>query len=195
MNENHFIGRKTEAKLLEKTVESHKSEFVAVYGRRRVGKTMLIRQVFNNTFTFKSTAIGNVGTEKQLFNFYISLEKHRGELGDKPIPENWFMAFQQLIAYLEKVPDKKKVVFLDELPWFDTDKSDFVQSLEHFLEPLGFRQKRYYTDYMWLCCLLDDQQPHQQQRGASQQGYPKDRVRAFFPKRSRTTAKTEKPRH
>ena len=65
-----FIGRKREIKRLETLINSHKSEFVAVYGRRRVGKTLLIRHVFNNDFSFYTTATVNVKMQQQLFTFH-----------------------------------------------------------------------------------------------------------------------------
>lgn len=128
----HFIGREKEKKRLEDLKYSHRSEFVAVYGRRRVGKTMLIRQVFKNEFVFQATAITNVTKQQQLLNFATSLRRYDEAIKYEPIPTNWFLAFQQLIDYLEKSEAKKKVIFLDELPWFDNQKSDFIQSLEHF---------------------------------------------------------------
>ncbi len=128
----HFIGRKKEQKRLEEKKESYRSEFIAVYGRRRVGKTMLIRKTFNNNFTFQITAIANVDKQQQLLNFVTTLRRYDKSALNKPIPKNWFSAFQQLIDYLEKVTTEKKVIFLDELPWFDNQKSYFIQSLEHF---------------------------------------------------------------
>lgn len=128
----HFIGREKEWKKLESLKQSSRSEFVAVYGRRRVGKTVLIREVFHNTFSFQATATANVPTKLQLLNFYTALETYRKSLGKNDLPTTWFEAFQQLIAYLEQQTEEKKVIFLDELPWFDTPKSYFVPSLEHF---------------------------------------------------------------
>lgn len=128
----HFIGRKKEINRLENIKNSYKSEFVAIYGRRRVGKTVLVRTVFNNEFAFQATAIANVNKQQQLLNFHTALEKYCGNQGDTPLPSSWFVAFQQLIAYLETIKTPRKVIFLDELPWFDTPKSDFIQSLEHF---------------------------------------------------------------
>ncbi|MEM0991783.1 MAG: ATP-binding protein [Bacteroidota bacterium] len=128
----HFIGRKQEQASLEELKNSYRSEFVAVYGRRRVGKTMLIRKVFDNQFAFQATAIANVDKQQQLLNFTAALHTYDESLMGKPIPKNWFFAFQLLIKYLETLDTPKKVVFLDELPWFDNQKSDFVQSLEHF---------------------------------------------------------------
>ncbi|MCB0609111.1 MAG: AAA family ATPase [Lewinella sp.] len=128
----YFIGREKELKRLEEIKGSYKSEFIAVYGRRRVGKTMLIKQVFKNEFVFHVTAIANVTKQQQLLNFATALRKYDPTATQKPVPTNWFFAFQQLIQYLEQSPAEKKVIFLDELPWFDNQKSDFIQSLEHF---------------------------------------------------------------
>lgn len=127
-----FIAREKEIKKLQKILTSRRSEFVAVYGRRRVGKTFLIRKVFNNNFTFHATAIANVNKKLQLVNFYTSLKKYQGKSSPEKLPKTWFDAFQQLMELLEKSKAKRKVVFLDELPWFDNPKSDFVPSLEHF---------------------------------------------------------------
>ncbi|MFK7906264.1 MAG: ATP-binding protein [Chitinophagales bacterium] len=129
----HFIGRKREIKRLEALKKSHKSEFVAVYGRRRVGKTLLIRHVFNNDFSFYTTATVNVKMQQQLFTFHSALmtAQHKSAEGGEA-PKNWFIAFQRLITYLENLDTPKKVIFFDELPWFDTPKSSFLQALDHF---------------------------------------------------------------
>ncbi|MGB0929198.1 MAG: ATP-binding protein [Chitinophagales bacterium] len=92
----NFIGREKEWKKLEVLKNSSRSEFVAVYGRRRVGKTVLIREAFQNTFTFQATATANVPTKLQLLNFYTALETHRKGLGKNDFPSTWFEAFQQL---------------------------------------------------------------------------------------------------
>ena len=128
----YFIGREKEQQRLAEAKNSYRSEFVAIYGRRRVGKTMLIRHAFDNDFAFQVTAIANVTQEQQLINFATALRRYDTKIADKPIPKNWFFAFQELIDYLEKVETERKVIFLDELPWFDNTKSDFIQSLEHF---------------------------------------------------------------
>jgi uncharacterized protein len=126
----NIIGRYKEIEVLNKSYNSTKSEFVAIYGRRRVGKTFLIRQTFSENTTFQLTGVNNATSRQQLANFYAALTKQQG--GDFSIPKNWFDAFQQLITVLEKSADTKKVIFLDELPWLDTPKSDFLIALEHF---------------------------------------------------------------
>ncbi|MEM6321083.1 MAG: ATP-binding protein [Bacteroidota bacterium] len=126
-----FIGREREIKKLRSITKSRGSEFVAIYGRRRVGKTLLVRTVFQNNFTFQLTAIANVSKQQQLLHFHTALQKYHPNK-TLPIASNWFLAFQQLISFLETSPDQQKVIFLDELPWFDNQKSDFIPSLEHF---------------------------------------------------------------
>ena len=125
-----IIGRQKEIEVLNKAYNSSKSEFVAVYGRRRVGKTFLVRQTFSQSITFQLTGINNATSRQQLAKFYATVNKVRDE--NKPIPRNWFEAFQVLIDILEEGNDAKKVIFLDELPWLDTPKSDFLIALEHF---------------------------------------------------------------
>ncbi|GAB3420546.1 ATP-binding protein [Niabella aquatica] len=103
-----------------------------MYGRRRVGKTFLIREAFNNRFDFYITGIANVNTQQQLLNFHLALKKYDPSGKENKPAENWLIAFQQLITLLEGKESKKKVIFLDELPWLDTAQSGFMPALEHF---------------------------------------------------------------
>jgi len=128
---NNLIGRRKELSVLKSLSASNKSEFVAVYGRRRVGKTFLIRTAFSQLFTFQITAFGNASLSQQLINFHINLQKLSPETENSP-PSDWITAFQRLTVYLEKSDDSRKTVFFDELPWFDTHGSGFIQALEHF---------------------------------------------------------------
>ncbi|GHS96209.1 ATPase [Bacteroidia bacterium] len=126
-----IIGRKEEQKSLTEYIESGSPEFVVVYGRRRVGKTFLIKEFFNNRFSFYLTGLANTGTKKQLRNFNTSMQKY-GKM-PYPVANTWFDAFEQLIHLLEHSSKKgKKVVFFDELPWLDTARSGFITALEHF---------------------------------------------------------------
>lgn len=125
-----LIGRKEEQKQLQKAYHSEYSEFVAVYGRRRVGKTFLIRETFNYTFTFTHTGVSQKNTRGQLQEFHLSLK--RQGLRKSAIPNNWIEAFEQLSLFLEQSKDQRKVVFIDEMPWMDAPRSGFVSALEHF---------------------------------------------------------------
>jgi len=128
---NEIIGRKKELSALKSLLASKKSEFVAVYGRRRVGKTYLIRSAFDEQFSFQVTALGNAKLAQQLTNFHIALQKVYPPIENNPA-KDWFTAFQQLVGYIENVKDTRKILFFDELPWFDTHGSGFIQALEHF---------------------------------------------------------------
>jgi uncharacterized protein len=129
---NYFIGREQEIQLLEKIYREERPSFVALYGRRRIGKTELVRRVLGKEIIFHMTGIANVTTEQQLANFQAAFERQAPLNLHRRMPQNWFTAFQQLITFLEKSPQGKKVIFFDELPWLDTPKSDFMSSLEHF---------------------------------------------------------------
>ncbi|MBZ4189279.1 AAA family ATPase [Niabella beijingensis] len=127
-----LIGRKKEQEQLKKICTSAQSEFIAVYGRRRVGKTFLIRETFANNFDFYITGMANVNTRQQLLNFHLALNKYDPAAKENIPPENWLMAFQRLITLLETKTSDQKIVFLDELPWLDTAQSGFMPALEHF---------------------------------------------------------------
>jgi AAA+ ATPase superfamily predicted ATPase len=128
----NIIGRHKELKLLNSLKHNDSATFVAVFGRRRVGKTFLIRNAFDNQFTFQLTGLGKGGVKKQLNNFYAAFAKQMPPGVEVPFPKDWFWAFQQLSTWLESLPAGKKTIFLDELPWFDTPQSGFVSALEHF---------------------------------------------------------------
>lgn len=135
-----LIGRQKEIDLLNRLYKSDKSEFVALYGRRRVGKTFLIKELFGDRYDFHVTGLSNVGMERQLSNFFIALNRFDKTLEKEEIPNNWFDAFQLLIKVLERKKQKRKVVFIDELPWLDTARSEFIPALEHFWNSWAFHQ-------------------------------------------------------
>lgn len=127
-----IIGRKKEIQKLDAIVQSKKSEFLTVYGRRRVGKTFLIREYFGYQFDFQVSGLANADTSQQLFNFDSALRKQSTLVFETP-SSNWLIAFQRLEEHLESIKKtERKVVFFDELSWFDTHGSDFVMGLEHF---------------------------------------------------------------
>lgn len=125
-----LIGRKRQQKLLYSLLESEESEFVAIYGRRRVGKTYLIRETFSNQITFQHTGLQNVDRKGQLKEFGRSLQL--AGMSKVPRLSDWSDAFFALSQFLQSRPEGKKVVFIDELPWMDTPKSNLVAALDHF---------------------------------------------------------------
>ncbi|MDE6714901.1 MAG: ATP-binding protein, partial [Muribaculaceae bacterium] len=122
------------------------SKFIAVYGRRRVGKTDLIRETFNYSFTFQHTGMARGKMKDQLLSFRESLQKVAGKRYNQF--KNWYEAFFALEAWLESLPEGKKVIFLDELPWMDTPKSNFISGLEHFWNAWALARK----DILLIVC-------------------------------------------
>ncbi len=126
-----IVGRGPEIRIIRKLEVSGKSEFLALFGRRRIGKTFLIRSLYQDNFTFYITGMANVSMQQQLINFNLSLRRQDPQ-NEWEAPTNWQFAFQQLISFTEKSKKDRKIIFIDELPWFDTMHSDFIPALEHF---------------------------------------------------------------
>ena len=124
-----MIGREKEQAVLKELEKSDHSELAIVYGRRRVGKTFLVRETFNYEFAFSHTGVENGTLRDELFAFWDSLRDAGCECER---PKDWWSAFGELKNYLRKRPEGKKVVFLDELPWMDSHKSGFIKALESF---------------------------------------------------------------
>ncbi len=129
----NIIGRTSEIASLNDAFTSKASEFVAVYGRRRVGKTFLIKQVFKNDICFELTGIQNATKQEQLAHFYQTLQKLSSKKIKQPQPTTWLNAFDLLKDYVAGIKTKKKkVIFIDELPWIATQKTGFLQGLDYF---------------------------------------------------------------
>jgi uncharacterized protein len=127
-----LIGRIDEKHELERILKSSKSEFVAVYGRRRIGKTYLIKNYFDEKFSFYMSGQNAVSLQVQIDNFYTELLKQYKLPKREKQATSWMGAFQHLIYCLERNNRAKKVVFIDELPWFATQNSNFLAALDHF---------------------------------------------------------------
>jgi len=125
-----MIGRQKELQQLLEAFRSEEAEFVAVYGRRRIGKTYLVREAFNCSFTFQHTGVKKGGKEVQLGRFRVSMQ----EQGHADCPElsSWFDAFDQLKVLIKNSHDVRKVVFIDEIPWMGRSDASFVSAVEHF---------------------------------------------------------------
>ena len=130
------IGRKEEYKRLDKCMREFTSQLVIVYGRRRVGKTFLINQYFNDTYAFKLTGAYSEPKEVQLEAFSEELYRRTGV--KKETPNDWRQAFRELREYIEGISlSEKCVVFFDEMPWLDTHKSGFLKAFEFFWNDFG----------------------------------------------------------
>lgn len=131
-----LIGREKQVEELREWAHSDRSEFIAIYGRRRVGKTFLVKHTFHNQFTFYFSGSHGLNKKEQLLNFSLALKDFggRNSTGNDNISavENWVIAFHELRKVVETSRHSKKIIFLDELPWIDTPKSGFIPALENF---------------------------------------------------------------
>jgi uncharacterized protein len=128
-----LVGRQQELAILEKAYLSNEAELVAVFGRRRVGKTFLVRTAYRTKIGFEMTGIQHGSVQEQLQHFVDRLNYHARPLLPFSTPLNWQQAFQMLIVYLESYfKDQKAVIFLDEFPWLAAGKSEFLRSFGLF---------------------------------------------------------------
>ena len=133
-----LIGRKVEREAIGRALSSEKAELLAVYGRRRVGKTWLVRMTCKAHIRFEMTGLHNGNLADQLLAFHYALSNFSSRF-DKP--SSWFEAFHQLQQYISGLRSKKKkVIFLDEFPWLDSRKSKFLMAFENFWN--SFASKR-----------------------------------------------------
>ncbi|MDR1806487.1 MAG: hypothetical protein LBR33_00985 [Propionibacteriaceae bacterium] len=131
-----MVGRAAERRLLEDLVASREAELAVVYGRRRVGKTFLVRRVLGERLLFSYTGAANVTAAVQLARVEQALRAH-GWNGPAPLT-TWFDAFDALRALIERSdPAQPAIVFLDELPWMDNRRSGFLPAFEHFWNGWG----------------------------------------------------------
>jgi hypothetical protein len=136
----NIIGREEEKAVLEKLLRSGEPELVAVYGRRRVGKTFLIHNTFRQELAFEFSGIHQASLEQQLENFSEALAK---AMGSPPLirPASWIRAFAMLTDYLTPaIRKERKVVFFDEFPWINTARSGFLPAFENFWNSWASRQ-------------------------------------------------------
>ena len=145
---NRLIGRHKEQAKLQTCMNSERSEFVVVYGRRRIGKTFLVRRFFEDRYAFSFVGKHEVAKDLQLQEFAKALQRYSGS-AFVPVLKNWTEAFDGLQKLLASVETPgKKVVFFDEMPWMDTPRSDFVMALENFWN--GWANMR--DDILFVAC-------------------------------------------
>lgn len=125
-----MIGRELQSASLKEALLKSEAQLIAVYGRRRVGKTYLVRETFANRFFFQHSGLAKGTMADQLAAFHDSLVTYG--LKDVPVLANWREAFNELERLIRSSGRAKKVLFIDELPWMDTPKSNFVTWFEHF---------------------------------------------------------------
>ena len=128
-----FIGRKKEIEVLQKALESNEAEMVSVIGRRRIGKTQLVKTIYQDHIVFDFTGVKDAPVAEQLGNFAFAIEKaSKDPLQIGPF-KDWMAGFYTLISFVDKLPaDRKHVIFFDEVPWFAAQTTDFIRGLSFF---------------------------------------------------------------
>lgn len=142
MEKQEIVGRQCELARIAELKLSNAPAFVAVYGRRRIGKTFLIRQGFRRMIALELTGLKDGRLNEQLHNFTLALAKaSRGKYPTDGQPQSWQSAFEQLTTWCETLPKEQKyVLFFDELPWLASPRSRFMESLDYFWNSWGNRQ-------------------------------------------------------
>jgi AAA+ ATPase superfamily predicted ATPase len=141
-----MVGRKHECSELNRLYDGKRAELIAIYGRRRVGKTFLVDEAFAGRITFRHAGLAPTDEHSanllrdQLDHFYNSLLLHGMERCDKP--STWLDAFFLLEKFLQGIDNgTRQLVFLDELPWLDTPRSGFLRAFEGFWNTWGCHRK------------------------------------------------------
>lgn len=150
-----MIGREEEVKYLKSLKNEEEPQFIAVYGRRRIGKTYLVRESFGYEFTFQHTGVSTDENkssvsqrQEQLDKFAESLKEAGCDNGGKL--SSWSEAFNGLKEVIKRSKENKKIVFIDELSWMDTKDSGLISELEHFWN--GWVTARKEKDVILIIC-------------------------------------------
>ena len=135
MDKYRIIGREKEQNLLKTLCDKQEAQLISIYGRRRVGKTYLVKCFFNNDFDFFFTGSYNVSTPVQLSLFSNALQQYSHT--PQPIFKSWFEAFSALQSYLSALKKERIVVFIDEIPWMDMPNANFISAFSYFWNSWG----------------------------------------------------------
>lgn len=136
-----IIGRDAEKKMLNEMLSSKEAELIAILGRRRVGKTFLVRNYYQKYLVFECTGIHEARMSEQLFNFTRSLQQAMQSPIPPATPDSWVQAFTFLSDFLAtRLKDQPAVVLFDEFPWIHTAKSGFLTAFGHWWNTWASRQ-------------------------------------------------------
>lgn len=153
---NTIIGRKNQLADMKAVLSSNKPELLAVIGRRRVGKTFLIRETYGHLIDFELTGIQHATKKEQLKNFSFTFENYFPNHPLATEPTSWLEAFHFLSKALSTRSKKEKlVIFSDELPWLGTKRSGFIKGLSYFWNSWASKNNSS-PRYLWLCSFMDD---------------------------------------
>lgn len=139
-----MIGRSEQIQMMQHALQLEKSSFIAITGRRRVGKTFIVREIYKEHFCFSVTGIQNATLIIQIGNFLQKLQEYQGGGVSLKGIKTWQDVFFQFKAYLKSLPtDRKQVIFIDELPWMANSKSGFITFLAHLWNDYLSQEKHF----------------------------------------------------
>jgi len=120
-----IVGRAIEKAKLTSSINSHRSELIAIYGRRRIGKTHLIREFYRDRIIFSFSGMNGATKSVQIENFMLKLYEVTTQPEESELPQSWLQAFNKLKQFLKSIrkTKKKKIIFIDEFPWADSQRS------------------------------------------------------------------------
>ena len=140
-----LVARDVERRILDEALSSPEAELVAVYGRRRVGKTFLVREVYRSAICLELVGIIDADLATQLRAFAAALGRATRAPAPPAPPSDWHEAFAQLTRFLDahlRRRKRKQVVFFDEVPWLASRRSGFLSAFGHFWNTWASRQPR-----------------------------------------------------
>jgi uncharacterized protein len=142
MKPSILVGRTRERAIFAQVMASPEAELVVVYGRRRVGKTFLIRELLGPRVCFELVGVHGAPVREQLANAARALRAARAPGGDT-VPADWREAFERIAAAVGRRgrAGGKRVVFFDELPWLASPRSGFLRAFEHFWNAWAVKQR------------------------------------------------------
>ncbi|MFM7400250.1 MAG: ATP-binding protein, partial [Bacteroidota bacterium] len=137
-----LVGRLPESAILNEALQTKEAEMIAIVGRRRVGKTYLVEQVYSDKIVFELTGSQRASLKQQLGNFRNQLTIAAGAALPLELPTDWHHAFLMLRQFLQSIDSREKyVIFFDELPWLSNSKSGFLEALGYFWNSWASRQQ------------------------------------------------------
>ena len=139
-----IIGCKNEQRDFLEWMASEETELICVYGRRRVGKTYFVYELLNGYHAFDASAQGKSSEIVRLRIFHAALREY-GDVSSSA-PSDWWEAFDRLKTLLDRhecplTPEGMRAVFIDELPWFDVPRSEFMTVFSDFRNRWCVRRK------------------------------------------------------
>ncbi len=127
-----IIGRQRELRILQDDYREKRASIVAIYGRRRIGKSHLIEVYGSKKMFWRFEGLEGQETKEQIKAFQVQLNKF---VKDEFLINTKFFNWDQLLRYFTshlKKQDQKLVLFLDEFQWLSAGQSKLVSLIKHF---------------------------------------------------------------